>query len=770
MTDKKICWRTIHTGFLICIGLFGMGSFLGIGSLKFLHVFTAFAVLFLLTVFWSSSPRRRGLFLAGILIVLMGAGIAGGGGYAFRFLQSYVYWLMGSPARNPEWVMGYELVQAGFLALICYGAQMIMERNFRFKIAEMVAMFLALFYVLFARKAISRVSVAFMLCYIVLLYVEWTQAHWKKEKEKCIEAYMLWLMPFVAAYFILMLLPKVPETPYGWKFVKTACSQMREAFLTFSSNYLRGNGDDYDLSLSGFSDSGRLRGRNEETHREVMTVENESGPGFHLYLIGKVYDTFDGRQWEQRDRNAFEGRYMDTAETLAAVRRYDRKYQADYLANRDIRIRYKHFRTEFLFAPLKMRRPGVGREEVSFEELGGTLYFDRKKGYGTEYEVSLFQMNAGQDAFWQFLEEASAQEDSLETFLEVSKGITGENFIEADIQTYRQGISDTYGGSESLSDDVELYLKNITEGAGTDVGKLKAIEAELSSFTYTRTPGELPETVKSAGDFLDYFLLEGREGYCTYFATAFVLLARAEGLPARYVQGFCVPVNGKGETMVYSNMAHAWPEVYLKGVGWIPFEPTPGYGEIRYTWWRTQKAEADLEGTVSNPAVENGEAKLPEQTREAAGQETPDVSEDGRGWEHIFLMFIPALMRICLAAVSIFLINRLFLRFRYKKMDETAKFKTEVSRNLRLLAFMGIERKGEETLEEFGERAEGILEEETDGRGSLQFLKDYEALLYGDKLVNQEILDGTKQQQEKLEQFLKKRKRWMYLYYRIISL
>ena len=49
------------------------------------------------------------------------------------------------------------------------------------------------------------------------------------------------------------------------------------------------------------------------------------------------------------------------------------------------------------------------------------------------------------------------------------------------------------------------------KAAETDLEKLKAIESYLSSFTYTLTPGDLPEGVKEAGDFLDYFL-ENYEG------------------------------------------------------------------------------------------------------------------------------------------------------------------------------------------------------------------------------------------------------------------
>ena len=67
-----------------------------------------------------------------------------------------------------------------------------------------------------------------------------------------------------------------------------------------------------------------------------------------------------------------------------------------------------------------------------------------------------------------------------------------------------------------------------------------ADEKELASFTYNRTPGPLPEYVVDESSFLDYFLLESKEGFCTHFATAFVLLARADNdKPVVHPGGLC---------------------------------------------------------------------------------------------------------------------------------------------------------------------------------------------------------------------------------------
>lgn len=84
-------------------------------------------------------------------------------------------------------------------------------------------------------------------------------------------------------------------------------------------------------------------------------------------------------------------------------------------------------------------------------------------------------------------------------------------------------------------------------------------------------------------DFAENFLYEQNEGYCVHFATTAVLLLRGMGYPARYVSGYLAPAStfqrqedGSYRAVVEDRQAHAWAEVYLDGVGWYPFEASPG--------------------------------------------------------------------------------------------------------------------------------------------------------------------------------------------------
>jgi transglutaminase-like putative cysteine protease len=75
---------------------------------------------------------------------------------------------------------------------------------------------------------------------------------------------------------------------------------------------------------------------------------------------------------------------------------------------------------------------------------------------------------------------------------------------------------------------------------------------------------------------VDYFLFESREGYCTYYASAMVVLLRLNGIPARIAAGFAQGDYDPtlGAYRVSESDAHSWVEAYFPPYGWVEFEPT----------------------------------------------------------------------------------------------------------------------------------------------------------------------------------------------------
>lgn len=116
-------------------------------------------------------------------------------------------------------------------------------------------------------------------------------------------------------------------------------------------------------------------------------------------------------------------------------------------------------------------------------------------------------------------------------------------------------------------------------GGATPFRKAIAIQDYLrdGSFTYSL---QLADRRKGPDgkdlDPLSNFLVT-KKGYCIQFATAMVMLARADGIPARFAVGF---LPGERQTddsyRIIRSDAHAWPELWFPGLGWTRFEPTPG--------------------------------------------------------------------------------------------------------------------------------------------------------------------------------------------------
>ncbi|XOK60462.1 transglutaminase domain-containing protein [Paenibacillus elgii] len=136
----------------------------------------------------------------------------------------------------------------------------------------------------------------------------------------------------------------------------------------------------------------------------------------------------------------------------------------------------------------------------------------------------------------------------------------------------------------SLPERVRRLAEQLTTGLQTPYAKAEAIERYLRehypySLEGTRAAGENE-------DFVDRFLFEQKTGYCDHFSTAMAVLLRSAGVPARWVKGFA-PGEAVSQTaadgderyfvQVRQKHAHSWVEAYFPSVGWIPFEPTPGY-------------------------------------------------------------------------------------------------------------------------------------------------------------------------------------------------
>ena len=139
-----------------------------------------------------------------------------------------------------------------------------------------------------------------------------------------------------------------------------------------------------------------------------------------------------------------------------------------------------------------------------------------------------------------------------------------------------EGIRETYLSVPSgVEPDVYALVTRITQDAQNDFDRAAALCAYLrSAYSYT-----LEQNIPPTGrDFVSWFLLTERQGYCTSFASAMAVMARIAGLPSRYIEGYAAVPDSDGTARVTQRNAHAWVEIYFSGFGWLSFDATPGYG------------------------------------------------------------------------------------------------------------------------------------------------------------------------------------------------
>jgi hypothetical protein len=118
---------------------------------------------------------------------------------------------------------------------------------------------------------------------------------------------------------------------------------------------------------------------------------------------------------------------------------------------------------------------------------------------------------------------------------------------------------------------------SITANADTSYARALALEKYFRSGAFTYT---LKTNLSDSPSAISEFLFHTKAGFCEQFAASFAAMARAVGVPARVAVGYQPgSLGADGLFHVTNRNAHAWPEVWIQGQGWIPFEPTPKFSE-----------------------------------------------------------------------------------------------------------------------------------------------------------------------------------------------
>lgn len=215
--------------------------------------------------------------------------------------------------------------------------------------------------------------------------------------------------------------------------------------------------------------------------------------------------------------------------------------------------------------------------------------------------------------------------------------------VQADVPrpTLEQIRSRSVGGADldpaltSLPGDVPAVIgdtaREVTAGAQSPYDQLAALQTwfRSSQFRYSL---DAPVDSGFDGAGLDAVadFLQVRAGYCVHYASAFAVMARSLGMPARIVIGYLPgtatsssPEDGS-EYTVTSSQLHAWPEVSFEGIGWVPFEPTNSLGVP------TNFASGSGSGGSTTPDTPEQDAAAPEDAPSTAPSQAPRPDIDAQ--------------------------------------------------------------------------------------------------------------------------------------------
>ncbi len=146
-----------------------------------------------------------------------------------------------------------------------------------------------------------------------------------------------------------------------------------------------------------------------------------------------------------------------------------------------------------------------------------------------------------------------------------------------------QWAQETFAFDSGLAAYEPLYRQALAQAgrARNPYAATVALEAWFRTgggFTYDESPPRTPPGVPP----LVFFVQQSKTGYCQHYAGAMALMLRYLGIPARVAAGFTSGIYDRERRVwnVSDRNAHTWVEVWFQGFGWLPFDPTPGRGNL----------------------------------------------------------------------------------------------------------------------------------------------------------------------------------------------
>ena len=310
--------------------------------------------------------------------------------------------------------------------------------------------------------------------------------------------------------------------------------------------------------------------------RKVTTVLKVKAPPRSVYWRATTLDEYTGGRWIEDLKpltpQLFDGKNeVVTSDPLAASSALD----SGAWTHAEVEI--EAFRDDHVLAPSEPVAFGLDFNDAAFARngaviVGGGLRRNQK------YEVWSYLPNPTPS---RLARSTAVYPDDVLPYLAVLPGVSTPAFGTPDRDAAMTSIFTYLPYAQYFTTYRPLYERalEIVGRARSPYGAAIAIETWLrhtGAFTYDQHP-----KVRSTEPLVD-FALRTKRGYCQHFAGAMALMLRYVGVPARVAAGF---TSGRydpdsGTWTVTDHDAHAWVEVWFRGFGWLPFDPTPGRGSL----------------------------------------------------------------------------------------------------------------------------------------------------------------------------------------------
>jgi hypothetical protein len=326
---------------------------------------------------------------------------------------------------------------------------------------------------------------------------------------------------------------------------------------------------------------------------------------------------------------------------------------------------------------------------------------------------------------------------------------------------YEEAAEQTYSAADLSIDGVSAALQKlaakITNGVPGEYDKCRVIESYLRQYSYKtdavggHDPLSTMNTPAGMADIADRFLFETGAGYCVHYTSSMVMLLRLSGIPARAVSGYryVYPFKKADAYEVSGDCAHIWPEAYIRGVGWVPFEPTSAYRTAEeYTWHRKPSAAENDSQSAYVPPI-----PAPTQIPEAPDNKETAGSLSGMTLDQAMQIALPTALSILITLALLILGTLSAARLRYLRAAPEKKLAMDVD-----MIKKGIRRQSAEDFADRGLLSDYIARAPEALRPDIQRVFDiYYRVLYGSSSVSAEENELAASVREQLHAAAKKR-------------